>query len=123
MAAVTFIDYLGEIGRSGQASIALFMMGVVYAALIHFRRLGLRYRLAFIPLSLLPLVIGVFGLSFGTVRIISESRTSAIFNIQSMLYHFGEILQIMSVASLATAILLGLSFLLLLSKYAETQTT
>jgi len=123
MAAVTFIDYLGEIGRSGQVSIALFMMGLVYAALIHFRRLGLRYRLAFIPLSLLPFVIGIFGLSFGTVRMISGSRTSAIFDTQRMLYYFGEILQIMPVASLATTILLGLSFLLLLSKYAETRIT
>jgi hypothetical protein len=117
------MDYLLEIGTAGQVSIALFIAGIIYASVVHLRHLGFRYRLAFIPFCLLPLVIGLFGLSAGSVGIIEASRRGAIFDSPGMLYHFGEILQIMPVASLATAILLSISFLLLLSKSSESPHT
>ena len=119
MARVTFTNYLLEIGTSGQICIALFIAGIIYASVVHLRRLDFRYRIAFIPFSFLPLAVGVFGLSVGSVGIIEASRRGAIFDSPRMLYHFGEILQIMPVASLATAILLSMSFLLLLSKSCE----
>lgn len=61
----------------------------------------------------------MYGLSVGSVGIIQATRNDGIFDGPKMIYHFGEILQTMSVASLATVILLCMSFLLLLSKYAE----
>ena len=119
MAWITFRDYLGEIGTAGQASIALFITGITYAALVHLCRLGFRYRMAFFPFAFLPLMTGVYGLCDGTVGIIQATRNDGIFDGPKIIYHFGEILQTMSVASLATAILLCLSFLLFLSQYTE----
>ena len=61
MARLTSMEYLEEIGWSGQWAIALFIVGVVYAGVVHFRKLGYRCRIAFLPFALLPLMVGMFG--------------------------------------------------------------
>ncbi len=113
----TFLGYLAEIGIAGQISIVVFFAGTVFAGLIHFRRLDFRYRAAFLPFSLLPLIIGIFGLSVGSIHVIDEGLNACITGGRGieMLAYFGEILQIMPLVSLETIILLSISCLLFMS--------
>jgi len=111
----TFGEYLAAIGLAGQISALVFVVAICFGALIHLRRLPLSYRLAFIPLSFLPLVLGIFGLATKCLGIVHATSLSAIFDVQSIFYHFGELLQIIPLVSLETTILLALSSFLFVS--------
>ncbi len=51
-------------GIPGQFATLVFLLGVIFSAAIFRFRLGLRYRLALLPLALMPLVSGIMGCSY-----------------------------------------------------------
>jgi len=108
----TAIDYLKEIGLPGQISIVLFLLGIIFAVAIYVRRLEIRYCAAFLVFSLLPFMVGIFGLSVAIIDAIKALGTSGILNLGKVLSIFGEILQVIPLATLETILLLFLATLL-----------
>ena len=100
------IDYIKEIGLPGQISIVLFLLGIIFAVTIYVRRLEVRYCAAFLVFSLLPFMFGIFGLSVATIDAIKSFGTAGVLNLGKVLGMFGEILQIIPLASLETILLL-----------------
>lgn len=114
---LTIFDHLKETGISGQLSVLVFLCGIAFAGWIHFRHLGFRYRVAFIPLSLLPIMIGIFGLATGSIKIIHTIPEPAVRpDVYWLLAYFGEILQIIPLTSMETIVLLVISTLLFLDR-------
>ncbi len=110
----TIIDHLSETGIYGQLSVVVFLIGIVFAGWIHFRQLSFRYRIAFIPFSLLPFMIGVFGLAVGTIEIIHSIREGAVrIDGYGILEEFGETLQVIPLTSIETIALMIVSIILL----------
>lgn len=110
----TIFDHLRETGISGQLSIAVFLTGIAFAGWVHFRQLGFRYRIALIPFSLLPLIIGVFGLAVGIIEIIHAFQEACIRpDANWLLSYFGEIIQIIPLTSIETISLMIVSIILL----------
>lgn len=108
----TIFDHLSETGISGQLSIAVFLSGIAFAGWIHFRQLSFRYRIALIPFSLLPLIIGVFGLAVETIKMLHQTPGS-VRDEYAIPNHFSEILQVIPLTSIETIALMVLSIILL----------
>lgn len=74
---LTALDYFKQAGIFGPISVAVFLIGIAFAGWIHFLKLGLRHRIAFIPFSLLPLMSGICGLAVGVIQM-SHLKNSSI---------------------------------------------
>ena len=117
---LTILDHLRETGFSGQLSVAVFLVGIAFAGWIHFRQLSFRHRVAFFTFSLLPLMIGVFGLAFETIEIIHEIPKPAVRpDGYWILSYFGEILQVIPLTAMETIILLVISIVLFLGRNSQ----
>lgn len=105
-----------EMGVAGQLSILCFVATLAFAVLIHVRKLEIRFRLALVPLSLLPLVLGIHGAASGAIRSIDWVRTGCVYEpFQGFLY-FSELLFVLPLAAAESAILLVVaSFAVMLS--------
>jgi ABC-type Fe3+ transport system permease subunit len=112
------IRFIRETGILGQLSVTVFLAGSAFAAWIHFRRLGFRYRVALIPLSLLPFMMGVFGLAIGIIRIIYNYSQGSVRPDAGwwLLGDFVEPLQIIPLTSMESIILLVVSALLFIGR-------
>jgi len=75
---VTFGDYIREIGIAGQILFVFFAASLTLSALIHIRRFGLHSRLSLIPLSLIPIALGIFGISTGTIEVINTQYSQLV---------------------------------------------
>jgi hypothetical protein len=115
----TFGVYLREIGISGQLSVFLFLIGIAFAVLIHVRRLGNQHRAAFAAFSLLPFMVGIFGLAVHVIMMIDCLGAFGHWYPAQMLEWFCEILQVLPLATLETTILLFLAALLFMANRSD----
>ena len=112
--APTIFDHFRETGTSGQLSLVVFVIGLIFASLILLRRLGLRYRIALIVISLLPFFIGVFGFAVGTISAIGSICGACLRpDVYGILEWFSEVIQIICFTSVETIVLLVVSIILL----------
>jgi hypothetical protein len=113
----TILDYFHETGTAGQISHGLFVLGIVFVLFVHFKRLGFRHRMAMLPFSFLPFVIGCCGATLGVIDVTRPGCFG--FTPVETLAYFGEVIRVMAFVSIESAVLLFFTFLLFLSKYAE----
>lgn len=114
---LTVLDYFKQTGIFGSFSVAVFLVGIAFGGWIHFRKLGLRYRIALIPFSLLPLMIGICGLAVGVIQMIHEiSKCGVRPDAYWLLGYFSEVLLIIPLTTIETAALLLISCLLFIGR-------
>lgn len=102
----TLMNRFYEIGWAGQFSIVCFMATLVFAVLIHVRKLEIRFSLALIPLSFLPLVLGILGAASGAISSIDRVRTACVYEPFLGFVHFSEVLYALPLGAAESAILL-----------------
>ena len=113
---VTFKSYILEIGIAGQLSSLLFAVILAYSVLIQIRRLGLSARLSLIPLSFIPVTLGIFGISAETIRALYSLGPGGVApSAHDYLGYFSEILQVLPLTAMESVILLLTSSLLILN--------
>ncbi|RYD49629.1 MAG: hypothetical protein EOP85_01260 [Verrucomicrobiaceae bacterium] len=102
----TLMNRFYEIGVAGQLSLFFFVATLAFAVLIQVRKLEVRFRLALVPLSLLPLVLGIFGAASGAIRSINWLRTACVYDPFQGFVHFSEALYVLPLGAAGSAILL-----------------
>jgi hypothetical protein len=113
---VTFESYIGEIGIAGQVSILFFAVILAYSVLIQIRRLDLSTRLSLIPLSLIPVTLGIFGISAETIHAIYSLGSGGVApSVYDYLSYFSEIVQVLPLTAMESVILLLTSSLLIMN--------
>jgi hypothetical protein len=120
--AYSFMDFMMAIGAPGLVAVLVFIGGLAFAAVIHTRRLGFRHRMAFLPYTLLPLMVGFFGHFSGVIDAIRAGRLVS--NLSGALCNdigtgYEEIFLIMPPSCAGTIILLGIACILFLSEHAR----
>ena len=118
---VTFGMYVREIGIAGQLSVLVFIATFAFSVLIFIRRLDRDFRLSLIPLSLLPIALGIFGISAGAIDAISSLRTGSVRDDIGGLYYFSEVAQVLPLAAAESCILLLISSLLVMTSPRRTE--
>jgi len=111
----TLLDRFLETGLSGQLSVVVFLVGIVLAVFIHVRKSGPGLRLAMVPYSFLPLVMGICGLGTGAIEAIRGYRRASVAGPDEpvVMMHFEEIFQVIPLTALETMVLLVISVVLL----------
>lgn len=112
------MDVYIESGISGHASLFLFLAALVFAWVIHCRGAGLRPRVAFFLLSLMPLLFSIFSATLQVVRTIRSAThwMAHPSGIGEPVFNGIRCLGIVTIGSLVTALLLVISSLLFLSQ-------
>ena len=100
----------------GVIATLVFVVGIIFAVVIHVRRLGIGPKAALIPISLLPFMIGVVGLCVVFIHFAHVACGWNDLSASTLLYVIGLILHNTALASLETCVLLVLTALLFLSK-------
>lgn len=105
-----------DTGIPGHLAMLVFLGALAFAAVIYRKRLSLRYRLAFLPLALVPLVSGIMGCCYDYA---APERPRVP---QPQAETYGTIretpLQVVAMGSMQTGILLLIFLALLLHKDA-----
>lgn len=110
------VESLRDMGIAGLLATLAFVGALVWASLIHFRSLGFRHRMAFFPIALMPIVIGIGKCSLQYAweawwhRLPQEEKDFGIF--------WEKPLEILVMTSMQTIILLVLGAMLLLHRNA-----
>ena len=118
---VSIWDYFFLIGWPGLLSIAVTLAGIVYAGVIHRRRLGIFHRLALIAYSPFPLLLGLLGFSIGVDHAVTSTLHACIFDLKFGMDYFLEVIQIVHLTILETITLLFLGFILIFHEAVREQ--
>lgn len=103
-----------DTGMPGHLAMLAFLAALVFAVIIYRKRLGLRHRLALLPLATIPLMSGIMGCCHDYAA--PGKRTTAARSAE----FFGMLdetpLQVVAMGAVQTAILLVIALALLLHK-------
>lgn len=116
----TVIDLLREEGPFVYVHILAFVIGLAIAIWITMSRKGMRARIAFVPVALLPFFVGMAVLAEHFSHDIEQTAAyAAIIDARVVMHQFHPPLRTLFLASTETAILLAVAGLLLASKHAR----
>lgn len=105
-----------EMGYIPQLSLLFVAVFIVFSVLIYARGLGLHFRLSLLPLSLVPIALGIFGASKGAVEGISLFESTKPDEVTALaLYHLYDVAQILPQMAVESVILLLITSLLLMT--------
>ncbi len=111
-----------ELGVAEIVSLTVFVAALAFG-FAYFRRLRYRHRMAFIPLSLLPVVIGLFDASSEFLELVANTGKSGVFDQALVFFSVGEVVRFLPLACLETIVLLLFSVYLLLEKGGGRETS
>jgi hypothetical protein len=111
-------DLWNEIDEFMLVPTLAFVVAVVFAIWIHFTKRGFGCRLAFLPISIVPLIMGVAEFARASIIIIMRLTQSSVgfLGLPSTLVGFSDIIPVIFWTCVQTSILLVIGCLLFLSK-------
>ncbi|RYG55537.1 hypothetical protein EON80_30525 [bacterium] len=106
----TLIDQLLELGPIGHFGLIVFFAALAFGIWIYFRRPAFQHRVAFFPVALFPILVGIYGT---TSDYVSDVGFICFVDSATPFRQFAHAFRALPLACAETGILLALSFVLL----------